>query len=353
MPNTKIKIDELFKIAVESKASDLHLIVGKAPIIRVDGILREIENQEILNKQSCEDIVLSILNEDQKNKFIKEKELDLSYELKDISRFRVNLHQEKGNLGLVARVVSETIPTMEEIMMPEIAYKMARAQDGLILVTGPTGSGKSTTLAAMVDLIDKERNCHIITLEDPIEFIFNPKKSIIKQRELGRDMLTFASGLKHALRQDPDVLMVGEMRDLETIAATMTLAETGHLVLATLHTINAAQTVDRIIDVFPPYQQDQIRVQLSMSLRGVISQRLLQKKDSGRVAAREVMVNNSAVANLIRENKIAQMKSVIQTSAEFGMTTLDQSIKHLFKNGVIEEKTALSNMLDPRELKGF
>lgn len=350
---TKGTIDELFKIAVGKRASDLHLIVGKRPIVRIDGQLQEIENQEPLRPESCQNLIFGILTEEQKNKFLKEKELDLSYEIPDTSRFRVNIHQEKGNLGLVARVVSEQIPSMEDILMPAMAYKLTRLQNGLILVTGPTGCGKSTTLAAMINLIDKERNCHIITLEDPIEFVFNPIKSIIKQRELGRDMLSFASGLKHALRQDPDVLMVGEMRDLETIAATMTLAETGHLVLATLHTINAAQTVDRIIDVFPPYQQGQIRVQLSMSLRGVISQRLLTKKDGGRIAAREIMVNNPAIANLIRENKIAQIKSVIQTSADEGMVTIDQDIKRLYKEDEISQATAIANMLDPRALNGY
>jgi len=220
----------------------------------------------------------------------------------------------------------------------------------LVLVTGPTGSGKSTTLAAMLNLVNSERNCHIVTLEDPIEFIYSPIKSIIKQRELGSDMLSFAAGLKHTLRQDPNVIMVGEMRDLETIAATMTLAETGHLVLATLHTINAAQTVDRIIDAFPPYQQDQIRVQLSMSLRGIISQRLLVKQGGGRIAAREVLINNPAISNLIRENKIAQIKTVIQTAADVGMNTMDQDLKRLFRQGAISKETAVANMLDPRSL---
>jgi len=202
----------------------------------------------------------------------------------------------------------------------------------------------------MLNLVNSERNCHIVTLEDPIEFIYSPIKSIIKQRELGSDMLSFAAGLKHTLRQDPNVIMVGEMRDLETIAATMTLAETGHLVLATLHTINAAQTVDRIIDAFPPYQQDQIRVQLSMSLRGIISQRLLVKQGGGRIAAREVLINNPAISNLIRENKIAQIKTVIQTAADVGMNTMDQDLKRLFRQGAISKETAVANMLDPRSL---
>jgi twitching motility protein PilT len=344
-------LEALFKIAVEKKASDLHLVVGQPPIIRIDGSLQPIEKQKELTKDSIRELLYSILSTAQEEKLTTKRDLDMSYEIPDVARFRVNMHHEKGNLGLVARIVTHHIPKMEEINMPEAAYNLARLQDGLILITGPTGCGKSTTLAAIMSLINEERNCHIVTLEDPIEFIFNPTDSIIKQRELGSDFLDYAAGLKHTLRQDPDVVMVGEMRDLETIAATMTLAETGHLVLATLHTINAAQTVDRIIDVFPPYQQDQIRVQLSMSLQGVISQKLLAQDGGGRVASREILMNSDAVANLIRENKIAQIKTVIQTSADAGMTTMDQDIKRLFKDGQISEETAISNMIDPRTLK--
>ncbi|MBU2575873.1 PilT/PilU family type 4a pilus ATPase [Patescibacteria group bacterium] len=347
---SKTKIDELFNIAVQNKASDLHLVTNQAPILRINGALRVIEGQAVLTSKEIEQILFPIISESQKQKLITKRDLDMSYEIKDVARFRINMHWEKGSLGMVARIVTHKIPKMEEIGMPEASYKLARLKDGLILVTGPTGCGKSTTLAAMINLINSERNCHIVTLEDPIEFIFEPSDSIIKQRELGSDVLSFASGLKHTLRQDPDVIMVGEMRDLETIAATMTLAETGHLVLATLHTINAAQTVDRIIDVFPPYQQDQIRVQLSMSLRGVLSQRLLIKQNGGRIAAREILINNSAVSNLIRENKIAQIKTVIQTSADLGMVTMDQDIKRLFKEGIITKESAISNMIDPRTL---
>jgi len=346
----KTQLDKLFKIAVEQKASDLHIIVGKPPILRVDGELKEIPNEAALTAEGAQALIFGILSDLQQQKFIAERELDMSYEITDFSRFRVNMHWEKGNVGLVARIVASRIPTMEQILMPQIAYQMARLTDGLILVTGPTGSGKSTTLAAMLNLVNTERNCHIVTLEDPIEFIYAPIKSIIKQRELGSDMLTFAAGLKHTLRQDPNVIMVGEMRDLETIAATMTLAETGHLVLATLHTINAAQTVDRIIDAFPPYQQDQIRVQLSMSLRGIISQRLVVKQGGGRIAAREVLINNPAVSNLIRENKIAQIKTVIQTAADIGMNTMDQDLKRLFQQNAISKETAIANMLDARSL---
>jgi len=346
----KTKIDELFNIAVQNKASDLHLVANQPPILRIDGSLKAIEGYSAITSQQIKDLAYPIISEPQKEKLLKQRDLDMSYEIKDIARFRINMHWEKGNLGMVARVVTHHIPSMEEISMPEASYKLARLKDGLILVTGPTGCGKSTTLAAMINLINSERNCHIVTLEDPIEFIFEPSDSIIKQRELGSDVITFASGLKHTLRQDPDVIMVGEMRDLETIAATMTLAETGHLVLATLHTINAAQTVDRIIDVFPPYQQDQIRVQLSMSLRGVLSQRLLIKQNGGRIASREILINNSAVSNLIRENKIAQIKTVIQTSSDIGMVTMDQDIKRLFEEGIITKESAITNMIDPRTL---
>lgn len=346
----KNQLDKLFKIAVEQKASDLHLIIGKPPIIRIDGELKQITSEPVLTNDNAHALIFGILSPAQQEKFVNERELDMSYEISDFCRFRVNIHWEKGNVGLVARIVASRIPTMEEILMPKIAYQMARAQDGLVLVTGPTGSGKSTTLAAMINLINSERNCHIVTLEDPIEFVYQSVKSIIKQRELGSDIITFASGLKHTLRQDPNVIMVGEMRDLETIAATMTLAETGHLVLATLHTINAAQTVDRIIDAFPPYQQDQIRVQLSMSLHGIISQRLLVKQGGGRIAAREVLVNTPAVSNLIRENKIAQIKTVIQTSADTGMNTMDQDLKRLFQQNAISKEAAVANMIDPRSL---
>lgn len=349
--NTNNDMQRLFKIAVDKKASDLHLAASQPPILRINGNLTEIAGEQVLTGEGAQNLALSILTAEQKEKFIKERELDLSYEIAGLARFRVNLHWEKDNVGLAARVINEEAPTMASVLMPPIAYDLVRLNDGLILVTGPTGSGKSTTLAAMINLIDSEKKNNIIVLEDPIEFIFHPKQSIIKQRELGKDILTFESGLKHALRQDPDVIMVGEMRDLETIATTMTLAETGHLVLATLHTIDAAQTVDRIIDVFPPHQQDQIRVQLSLSLRGVISQRLLPAAKGGLLAAREIMINMPAIANLIRENKVAQIRTVIQTSAGTGMVTMDQDIKRLFKEGKISEEIARAHMIDPSALE--
>ncbi len=335
-------INDLFKQATKSKASDLHIIVNKPPILRIDGELKVIPNTPVITRDIAEKMLMGILTERQKNKFIEERELDISYEIPKYSRYRVNLHWEKDNVGLVARVISTKIPTMEELGLPKISHEMVTRTSGLILVTGPTGCGKSTTLAAMIEELNKLRFANIITLEDPIEFIHEPQKSIIKQRQLGTDMLTFGAALKHVLRQDPNVIMVGEMRDLETMAATITLAETGHLVLATLHTHNAAQTIDRIIDVFPPHQQSQVRLQLSISLTGIISQQLLPRSDGGRVAAREVLINTPAVANIIRENKIPQIKTVIQTSAEEGMFTMEQDIKSMLDNNSISEAIALA-----------
>lgn len=340
-------INEIFSIGVDKKASDIHLIVDKPPIIRVDGELLEIRSMPVLTSASIKKLIYSILSEKQQKILEQNRDLDISYEIENSGRFRVNVHWEKDNLGLVARIINFIPPTMKELDMPEIIYKLARLKQGLIVFTGPTGCGKSTSLAAMINLINDERSCHIMTLEDPIEYIYTSKKSIIKQRQLNTDILSFREGLKHVLRQDPNVVMVGEMRDLETIAATITLAETGHLVLATLHTYSAAQTVDRIIDIFPPYQQFQIRLQLSMTLAGVISQRLLPKINGGRVAAREVLINTPAVSNMIRENKIAQISTAIQTSADEGMQSLDQDIKTLYKEKLIAKETAQAYMINP------
>jgi len=337
---------EIFQEAVLKNASDVHIMVGKPPILRVDGELKIIKNAPPITKKTVQDLIFQILSSRQKERLINEKELDTSYEIPDKTRFRINCHFEKGNLGLVARIIPAKIPTMEEVLMPEVVYELTRKKQGLILLTGPTGCGKSTSLAAMINLINSERSVHIVTLEDPIEFIFQPIKSIIRQREIGTDTLSFAEGLKHVLRQDPNVIMVGEMRDLETIATTLTLAETGHLVLATLHTNNASQTIDRIIDVFPPYQQDQIRIQLSMVLSGVIAQQLLPRQGGGRIAAREIMINTPAIANLIRENKSAQIKSVIQTSADKEMMTMDQNLEELVRQKLISKEVANMYMVD-------
>lgn len=344
-------VEELFRHAVGKGASDIHIVVGRHPILRIDGVLQELKDAQEITPKEAERIAFSLLDDRQKNKFIKEREIDVPYEINGLSRFRVNVHWEKNNVGLVARVISNLSPTMEDVGMPDVVYDLLDEKQGLILVTGPTGCGKSTSLAAMINYINSTRSTHIITLEDPIEFIYKSKKSIIKQRQLGSDMLSFAQALKHVLRQDPNVILVGEMRDLETIAATITLAETGHLVLATLHTYSAAQTVDRIIDVFPPYQQNQVRLQLSLFLKGIISQQLVPKKNGGRLAAREVLINTPAIANLIRENKIAQIRTVIQTSAEIGMRTMDQDLKHLYQEDKISKETAQAYMLNPEQLE--
>lgn len=338
-------LDHLFGEAVAASASDIHIAADRPPTIRVDGQLKPLDGHGPISRQDAQKLIYSLLTEAQRKLFEDEKELDLSYELRDGSRFRVNLHWERGRVGLVARVITSRIPTLEELGMPPLISDLIRAEQGLILVTGPTGCGKSTSLAAMIETINAERAANIITLEDPIEFLFEPKRSLIKQRQLGTDMVTFAGGLKHVLRQDPNVIMVGEMRDLETIGTTITLAETGHLVLATLHTHNASQTVDRIVDVFPPYQQPQVRLQLSMSLNGIISQQLLPRAGGGRVAARELLINTPAVANLIRENKIPQIKTAIQTSAEEGMFTMDQDVKRLLGEGLITEAVAQAHTL--------
>ncbi|MFH0818490.1 MAG: type IV pilus twitching motility protein PilT [Patescibacteria group bacterium] len=344
-------VQDLLKIAVSKQASDLHLLVSKPPVLRINGELIELTEYPILTADSIQKLIFSILDKQQQERFIADKELDLSYELPNVARFRINTHFEKQNMGLVARVISNNVPTMEELNMPEIAYQLARLKQGLILVTGPTGSGKSTSLASMINLINKERSAHIVTLEDPVEFLFTSDKSYIRQRQLYDDFLSFPEALKHVVRQDPNIIMVGEMRDLETIAAAITVAETGHLVLATLHTLDASQTIDRIVDVFPPHQQEQIRLQMSMELRAVISQQLIPALHGGRIAAREILINTPAVANLIRENKMTQLKTVLQTSAEEGMNTMDQDLQKLYDQGLISEETANAFMLRPESLK--
>ncbi len=341
-----MNIKNLLEEVAKKNASDLHLLVDLPPVMRIDGELFYFEGAKKITAKEMEQMVFSLLSAEQKKRFLEQKELDFGAEAGKY-RFRVNLHFERGRIGLVARVINDEIPTLEEIDMPKIVYNLLELNQGLILLTGPTGCGKSTSLASMINHINENRFCNIITFEDPIEYSFQSKKSIIMQRQLGSDMLSFAEGLKHALRQDPNVIMVGEMRDLETIATAITLAETGHLVLATLHTYSASQTIDRIIDIFPPHQQNQIRMQLSMTLASVISQRLLPREGGGRVAAREVMINTPAVANLIRENKISQLKTVIETNAKLGMVSLDQDIQRLFKQNLINKEVAQSYMDNP------
>ena len=350
-----MNIKNILNIASEKGASDVHLLVGQPPVLRVDGVLKDInsiwQGKEYYGPLTEMDMSLSIdtiLNKEQKVRLYEDKDLDCGYALDNV-RFRVNISFEKGNLSLVARVIEETKPSLDEIGMPPILKTLLESQEGLILVTGPTGCGKSTTLAAMINHINTTRSCNIITLEDPVEFIFTSDKSLVSQRQLGSDMKTFASGLKHVLRQDPNVIMIGEMRDLETISAAITLAETGHLVLATLHTYNSIQTVDRIIDIFPPHQQSQVKSQLSMLLKAIISQRLISRTSGGRIAAREILIRNGAVSNLIREGKIAQLKSVMETHSQEGMLTLDSHLKDLYKQGEISLET-MQIYLDDKQL---
>lgn len=346
-------MQDIFRLSVKKGASDIHLVAAAPVLLRVDGELAAIEPKKVLTKKEIEQMVFPLLTEEQKKRFIADKELDFGYEDDNEARFRINLLYERGNLSLVARVITDTIPSLEDLLMPKVVYDLLNLRQGLILVTGPTGCGKSTTLAAMINYINQRRNSSIVTLEDPIEFKFKHDKSVIIQRQLGSDMISFSEGLKHVLRQDPNVIMVGEMRDLDTIAATITLAETGHLVLATLHTYSAAQTIDRIIDIFPPYQQTQVRLQLSMTLAAVISQRLLVKIVGGRIASREILANTPAVANLIRESKVAQIKTVIETSSKEGMVSLDHDLKRLYDAKVISKEEAQSHMNNPELLERF
>lgn len=339
--------DDLLQIALEKQASDLHLVVGQAPILRIDGNLQRITSLAPQDNRSIEKLVENILSEEQKKRFLRERELDLSYQIsQNASRCRINLSFEKGNMSLSARIIPSSILSFADLNLDKnLVSWLINRPHGLILVTGPSGSGKSTVMAKMIEEINSTRKANIVTLEDPIEFVFKSKKSVIRQRELGSDMLSFAEGLKRALRQDPNVIMVGEMRDLETISTAIMLAETGHLIFATLHTFNATQTLDRIINSFPPYQQAQIRIQLSLTLVSVISQRLLERKNGGRrIAAREILIANTAIRNLIRRNKLEQIQSVLQTSSKEEMITLEAAIKKLVNEDIVSQEVANANL---------
>lgn len=348
--NTK-KIDTLLQLAHKNNASDLHLAANVKPYLRIDGHLLPIDKSPELKPAVVEEMVRSLLTLEQQAHFEVEHELDFAYQTSDGVRYRMNISLQQGTFALAARVVPLEVPTLEQIDMPEIVYDLLSLRSGLIMITGPTGQGKSTSMAAMVDYINENRTEHIITLEDPVEFFFQPKKSLIKQRQLGLDFTSFPEALKHVVRQDPNVIMLGEMRDLDTIASAVTLAETGHLVFATLHTFTAANTIDRIIDIFPGDQQEQVRLQVSMILRAVVSQRLLPKIGGGRSAVREILISNSAVANLIRENKIAQIVNVLQTSAKEGMKTMDQALVESVKAGLVTRENARLYLEDPKLLK--
>ena len=331
----QVDIKELLKKAYEKQASDLHITADSPPILRINGKLRP-ESNNLLSNKDTEQIAKEIVDETKWTRFVESGELDFAHQLEGVSRFRVNMFRQRDAISIVFRVIPSEIPSLWELNMPSILEEFAEKPQGLFLVTGPTGSGKTTTLAAMIDYINGKETKHIITLEDPIEYEHHHRRSIVNQREIGVDTNDFSSGLRAALRQDPDVILVGEMRDLETISTAITAAETGHLVLATLHTSSAVQTINRIIDVIPPYQQDQVRTQLSMVLAGILSQRLIPTLDgTGRVAATEVLVNLPSVANLIRNEKIEQVPNVMQTSRGAGMHTIESSLHQLAASGKI------------------
>jgi len=334
---------------VERRASDLHLAVGSPPTYRINGILVPTEHQPV-SPESLQGMLDAVLSPEQRERFERQKELDFSYSISGVSRYRGNALFQRGTMGAVFRAIPTRSPTLEELKFPLILKELCTKPRGLVLVTGPTGSGKSTTLAAMIDYINTLRSVHIVTIEDPIEFLHKNKKAIIRQRELGADTTSFAEALRHVLRQDPDVILVGEMRDLETIALAVTAAETGHLVLATLHTSGAHSTVDRIVDVFPPHQQQQIRIQLADILEGVVSQVLLPSLDGhGRVCAMEVMVGTHAVRNLIREGKTPQLISAMQSGAGAGMVTLNAALKHLVAEKQVSYEEALAKATNADE----
>lgn len=347
---TTPKIESLLEQVIKKKASDLHLQVGVPPMLRIDGKLTPVDGADALTEQGVETLLFAVLDDDQKKILLKDKEFDFSFAFGDLGRFRVNAFHERGNLASAMRLIPSDIKTIDELGLPKVISKFTDYPRGLVLVTGPTGSGKSTTLAAMVDKINSESSQHIITIEDPIEYTHKNKKSMVVQREVHYDTYSFAASLRSALRQDPNVVLIGEMRDLETIASAITIAETGHLVFATLHTNSAAQSIDRMIDVFPPHQQGQIRSQLSSILMGICSQRLVPAIGGGRIAAAEVLVVTPAVRNIIREGKTHQLDAVIQTGAEHGMQSMDKTLANLIHSGKITYDEARLVAVDVEEL---
>src|SRR5580704_17627039 len=337
---------ELLLLTIQEGASDLHLTEKSPAIFRIDGRLVP-HKEEALNRDEIQEMIYSVLSDTQKAKFEEDKELDLSLALTGMDRFRVNVHVQRGSVEAAFRRISLFIPSMEDLQLPPVIADLARKQNGLVLVTGPSGTGKTTTLASIINLINSERTCVIMCIEDPIEYVFTNKKSVIKQRELHRDTNSFAEALKRCLRQDPDVIVVGEMRDLETISTALTAAETGHLVLATVHTPDAPQTVERIIDVFPPYQQQQVRLQLSSVLQGVVSQKLAPRASGkGRIMVPEIMIASAGVRNMIRERAVEQLRTAIQTGGQYGMRTFDKSLKDLYEKGIITYQMALNMATD-------
>ncbi len=348
-----VELKELLMLTIEKKASDLHLTENTPPILRIDGRLVITEGPK-LTRADTKRLIYSILTNEQKEIFEKNWELDLSVAMQGMDRFRVNIHIQRGSVEAAFRRIPLEIPKLEDLGLPQIVADLARKPNGLVLVTGPTGVGKTTTLAAMINLINEETSNMIVSIEDPIEFLHMNKRCIIKQREVYSDTKSFAEALRHSLRQDPDIIFVGEMRDLETISTALTAAETGHLVLATLHTPDAPQTVERIIDVFPPFQQQQVKLQLADCLQGVVSQLLLPRASGvGRVCSTEIMIGTPAIRNLIREQEIEQIPTLIQTGHQYGMRTMDKSLKEMYKSGVITYETALAKAKHVEEFKNL
>jgi len=344
------KIEEFLEIAINQKASDLHLIAGSPPILRINGVLTSIAGEKVLGEEEVKDLVFALLNDEQKEILLVNKEIDFSIAYRDRGRFRVNAYYQKGTLAASLRLLPLIIPNIDELNLPEICHEFAKLKQGFILVTGPTGHGKSTTLAAIIEEINQTRPVHIITIEDPVEYVFSSQQGIISQRELRADTHSWQIALRSCLREDPDVVMIGEMRDYETISSALTIAETGHLVFATLHTNSAAQSVDRIVDVFPEYQQAQVKMQLSNTLEAILSQRLLPALEGGRIPALEILLATPAVRTTIREGKTYLIDSIIQTSIELGMRSLEMDLARLVKKGKITLEAAKAYTLRPEEL---
>lgn len=346
-----VTMSELFLMMHEKGASDIHITSGAPPVLRVDGELVQTPFER-LNAEMCQSLVFSLMTDAQRQRFEATNELDFAFGIKGLGRLRMNIFRQRGMVGAAIRSIPTKFKTFEELNLPVVVHDLMKLNKGLILVTGPTGSGKSTTLASMIDYLNERRNYHIVTVEDPVEYVHTHKKSLVNQREVGADTESFATALRHILRQDPNVILVGEMRDLETITAALNIAETGHLVFATLHTTDAAQTVNRIIDVFPPHQQEQIRVQLSFVLQAVFAQQLVAAASgTGRVLACEVMVVTSAVRNLIREQKIEQILMTMQTGGKYGMITMNQALADLYRKQKITYQEAINRSMDPEDLK--
>ena len=351
MPNYTSKINRLFDLTIKEQASDLHLSESHPPVLRISGRLIPLIKEANLSSEDTKNLAFSLMNDIQKEKFLKEKEIDFSYNFKDKARFRINIFYQKGNVSCALRLVPAKIRTIDELNLPLVLHEFTKAAQGFVVICGPSSQGKSTTLAALIDEINHSRADHVITIEDPIEYIFKADKAIIDQREVGQDTLSFSRALRSTFRQDPDVIMVGEMRDPETMSTAITAAETGHLVFATLHTNSASQTIHRIVDSFPSQQQSQVRAQLSSSLLGVISQRLIPRIKGGLIPACEVMLVTPAISNLIRENKVHEIPMVVETSLEMGMISLNRSLAELVKRKEVSMENALNYSLSPSELR--